>query len=722
MKAVAVYVIQAITVLAIAFIALRLWNYDLTVPFQYGGDSIVILMYIKGLLQDGWPTVITQLSAPFSYSGAAFPILTSFDWLIMKGISLFTNEPGLIINLFWLSSLVFSAFSASYAGYQLGLTRFFSFVVGVLYAFLPYALLRNVAHLNLVYYLVPLLCLLAVVIFTKGESIRNQRHSIIIGLSACLLQGFNYIYFSFFAVLIFAVAAVLGWQNRKGYRQLGLPSLAIFIVSIATAANLSLHFRSISENGPPPDMGYKYTAEAEIYGAKFRKMIAPHPGNKISPVASYAQKDIQAGFPNENENGTARLGLFGAAGLVLSMLILLRRRQAESFSLPVFSLASLSFATFLVIAVGGIGAVINLLTVPDIRAYNRFSVFLSFFSISVLALWAQNRLGNISKQRAKYFRVVVVLFALFSLYDQLLDRDGLLASQQSDMKRAGEERGIVDALERALPPGSAVLQLPFTGFPPLEKFHDMESYDHARAYLWSGTLKWSWPSFSQRHRAWQSGISEKNGIELINSAILSGFQAIWIDRAAYANGGEELISELNQGKVKTISLPCERVVVLDLREEAAALRSSMTTKEFDRLAAEVLGPEVAIDWEPGFYGEEKSDDGLPFRWSQDQSKMTIRNLGDHDSAVCLKFVAASPSLGSLSLVVGDSVTNVAVDTLGKRITLPISIPARDAKRVVFGVDVARLKAEGDPRNLYFFVKDYRVDSINNSSECSNSGG
>lgn len=335
-----------------------------------------------------------------------------------------------------------------------------------------------------------------------------------------------------------------------------------------------------------------------------------------------------------------------------------------------------------------------------------------------LALWLQSWAGLFSNQKKQIFWLAVILFALFSLYDQLLDRGRLLATQQSDIKRAREDRMVVEVLEKALPSGASVLQLPLTGYPPLAKFHTMESYDHGRAYLWSNNLRWSWPSFSVRHRAWQSRIAEKHGIDFIHAAILSGFQAIWIDRAAYADNGAALISELNQGRVATVSLPSERFVVFDLRDEAAALRSSMTKDRFDRLAAEILGPEVVINWNEGFYGEERSGGGFLFRWSNNRSRMTIRNLSHQDLAVCLKFVAASPHPGTLYLTVGNYDSQISIDAMGKLVVLPISSSARNSYEVDFRVDSPRLEAAGDPRSLYFFVRDYRVDLSPEASLCS----
>ena len=43
----AIYIAQAFAVMGIAFFSLRLYSYDLRVPLIYGGDTLVILMFIK---------------------------------------------------------------------------------------------------------------------------------------------------------------------------------------------------------------------------------------------------------------------------------------------------------------------------------------------------------------------------------------------------------------------------------------------------------------------------------------------------------------------------------------------------------------------------------------------------------------------------------------------------------------------------------------------------
>src|SRR5262249_43745997 len=162
-KQVAAFVLlELVVVAAIETIVLHLWKIDMSVPFNYWGDTLWFAVPVKGILQNGWAYEIPQLSAPFSLSAIAFPSVTNLDWLCMKAISLFASDAGTILNIFWLFSIALTAWSASLALYLLQVNRWMAFGMGVVYAFLPFTFLRNTGHINLVYYCVPLLSLLAI--------------------------------------------------------------------------------------------------------------------------------------------------------------------------------------------------------------------------------------------------------------------------------------------------------------------------------------------------------------------------------------------------------------------------------------------------------------------------------------------------------------------------------------------------------------------------------
>ena len=115
-KRVAAFVLlELVVVAAIETIVLQLWKIDMSVPFNYWGDTLWFAVPVKNMTQNGWTYEIPQLSAPFSLSAIGFPSVTNLDWLWMKGISLFVSNAGAVLNIFWLLSIVLTAWSATLA-------------------------------------------------------------------------------------------------------------------------------------------------------------------------------------------------------------------------------------------------------------------------------------------------------------------------------------------------------------------------------------------------------------------------------------------------------------------------------------------------------------------------------------------------------------------------------------------------------------------------------
>jgi phosphoglycerol transferase len=400
---------------------------------------------------------------------------------------------------------------------------------------------------------------------------------------SCITQGFNYVYFSFFSVLLFGFAAIYSYVNYRSNEAIRVASVAIVLIIGATVINLSPAFYSWYKHGKPPEMNYKYPAEAEIFGAKIRRMIVPHKDNPVPIIGHWGKADALAGYPNENENMTARLGLVGAAGFVLLLLISLQLVRVDTAGAEagiLHSLAALTLFALVMITVGGFGALFNLAVAPDIRAYNRFSVFISFFSLAGLGLFLE-RYRCTSSGRANWKLLLPMsLVACFSLYDQLLDRSGLLLSRDEDIARYRDEKALLDQFNGLYPNGVSTLQLPMTGFPPLSIHENMESYDHLRPFLWSNSrARWSWPSFSQRHRAWQEGISGLDGDALVKAAIYSGFLAIWIDRFGYKDRGTKLIAGLLAAGGRIV-LTNSRHVIVDLHEAMENVKTNESPEDF----------------------------------------------------------------------------------------------------------------------------------------------
>lgn len=709
--------LELIIVLMLATATLHLWNIDFHVPFHYGGDTLWFLVPVKGMIDNGWTYEIPQLSAPFSLSAAAFPSMTNLDWGIMKVISLFINDTGAVLNIFWLLSILLTAWSATLALRLLGINSWLAFGAGVVYSFLPFTFLRNINHISLVFYCVPLLSLFAIYLARGGE--HPQEGTVrAVGYLAALAQGFNYIYFSFFTVVLFCFAGFLGYRRQYLWKPLRGAAAAGGIIILSSIFNLLPSYLSWEEHGKLPDMDFKVPQEAEIYGLKLRKMLAPHEANVVPIFNHWGNRDQSIPFPNENENFTARLGPFAAFGLLflLAVSLGLARSNATQEGDIIKPIASLALFSFLVTTVGGFGAIFNEMISPDIRCYNRFSVFIAFFSIAGLGLWLQAQLKTASSYLMQLiFFGGVILLILFSLYDQLLDAGSLNIRRPADEESAYYEKKFIKRLEEKLPLGTLIFQLPITRFQGgMEE--RMFSYDHTRPYLWSSHLHWSWPSFSERHQNWLMKVADLEGEALAEALILSKFRAVWVDRFGYSDDGNRVISSLIAAGASEILFGAHpRYVVMDLEPVAIRLRHRLGAYEFEQRQAALLDA-PSIKWISGIYAEEKYNTTTmngKKRWSQAESVLKIRNPTDTKKSIVLSFFVASHRDGNLIISTGiQQQHNVPVTSSLTKVELPLILEPKAIQSVRFTGDMGRIPLPlGEARDLHFYLVDLQLRII-----------
>ena len=100
---------------------------------------------------------------------------------------------------------------------------------------------------------------------------------------ASVVQGLGYIYFSWFAVLLFAAAGILGFVHQKRRGVIVWAGTGITVVSLASVVNLAPSLYMWQKHGKP-NIGYKRPAETETYGLKIRHLLLPHAENPISPL------------------------------------------------------------------------------------------------------------------------------------------------------------------------------------------------------------------------------------------------------------------------------------------------------------------------------------------------------------------------------------------------------------------------------------------------------
>jgi phosphoglycerol transferase len=357
--------------------------------------------------------------------------------------------------------------------------------------------------------------------------------------------------------------------------------------------------------------------------------------------------------------------------------------------------------------VGGFGAIFNQI-IPDIRAYNRFSVFIAFFTLAGLGWWWQARMQKTGPRGRMVLSVGFVLLTVFSLYDQLLDARPLNARRPGDELSAKLERDVVNQIEAKAPHG-AIFQLPLTGFPPDGGKERMLPYDHAHPYLWSSTLHWSWPSFSLEHRSWIDRLDGLDSNELAEALVLSRFNLVWIDRFGYSDGGAATITSLiAAGATDFLRNQSSRYVVLDLSPVAERLHQKYSADEIaKRQDALLSGP--TFMWESGVYSLEHSHEGRAFRWSQAVSTAEVRNPNRAAKSLVLSFYVASGKQGQFTLSAGTKKLSVASSTEPTRVELPLTLAPESNVEVRFAGNMGQIDLPpGETRDLHFYVMDLHV--------------
>jgi hypothetical protein len=558
---------QAGVVVAILYAGLGGWQRDFHVPLQYSEDALEYLMQAQGTIQNGWWWTHPNLGAPGVFRELSYPSNTNVDQAIVRTVGLFTTQPGLSLNVSWMLMVALSSLIMTGCLRLLGISRAIAALAGVLYAFLPYALSRNIQHFSLAIYLVPIPCVASLAV-ASGHVLLSARR--LLGLVVgCVLLGFDYTYYAFFAVFVLVVATIIARVRDRQSRDWRRGLVLAAAIVVATAINLAPSLRLWAVDGKPLVIPPKTAAESELYGLKIRQLVSPVPDHPFPPFSRWEILERRAAFPSETENTSSRLGLIASIGFVILLGTLVVRGVRPRTGDPeaVGAAAGLTLALVLLGTIGGFGSLFSLLVSPEIRAYNRVCPFIAFFAWAAVAMW----LDAVKPQARPWRAVLVVAVLALGLWDQL----GALAPLNRVYAATRTEWTTIGAfardLESRVPRGAMVFQLPLTTYLNDAGDGRMRTYDEIKPYLAAPTLHWSYPALDNAVVRWQHSVARLPPRAMALALRHAGFRAIVIDRAGYADGGEALVAALTlPDQLAPVLAEAPGYVALDVSRVAAS--------------------------------------------------------------------------------------------------------------------------------------------------------
>lgn len=691
-------IVAAVAALA-AFAIMDLWDADLRIPFEYAEDGALHTAIVKGTIE-GWPLVLERAGAPGDLDFRDFPALDNFNILVMRILAFFIRDPGLLINLFLLLTYPLVAASSFLVARRLGLSRPAAYLVSVLYAVLPYHFRRSIGHLFLsAYYMVPPAIYLAWKIGT-GATLFDRRSRVLTGIVAIIL-GSSGVYYPFFGSIFFLAGGITGAVYRRALAPLGRAAALIGIVVATIALNFSPAIIDDLQGGKI-EVGERKAFEAEMYGLKIAQLLLPITGHRISDLARI-KLQYNAG-PLITENDIATLGLVGSIGFLYLLFRLLFRKPAAGGGaepIPLDHFSILNAVAVLVGTIGGIGVIFNLLVSPQIRSYNRLSVFIAFLSLYAFG-WLFDRWT--ARRTIRFAGIAAAVLIVLGALDQSTRNFSYLDGDAS----THAFRRYVRAVESSLPGGGAVFQLPYFPFPENGPIHELRDYEHLKAYVHSDVAEWSYGVVrGSLTDLWQKEIASLPPQEMAEALALAGFDGIWIDRRGYPDRGAAIESELAAvtGATPFVS-EGGHITYLPLQYLRHSLSKRLGPGGWEAAARSAW--RVVAAFREGFSREENVD-GRTWRWGSRTGTLVLHNLAEMPRDIVLDMEIETGRDDPSTLTFESDVWNESLD-LGAdpvRVTRTLTIPP-GTHRIRLLSSSEPVHAPSDPRVLVFVVRDFNI--------------
>ncbi|HEX7332389.1 MAG TPA: hypothetical protein VF290_12875 [Pyrinomonadaceae bacterium] len=704
MKTVFQYVAAAALCMLILCIFFKIWRADLRAPFYYSGDSIFYAMSTKGTIENGWYWRNPAVAAPGGLEMYEFPTYDNAVVIFMKLIAIFTSNPFLVMNLFYLLSFPLITVTSVYVLRQFNLSYIPALFVSLLYAFLPFHFMRNQNHLILsAYYIVP--PAIMVVLWLTSEVLAPRTRKFIISVLICILLGTSGVYYPFFFCFLLVVAGAVGAMKFKSLRPLVMAVVFVAIVCTTIVINLSPSFIHAYKHGSLGAMR-RAPIEAEIFGLKISQLLLPITLHRIDLFNRIKR------FHNANstvtENDATSLGIIGSIGFLGLLAQLLYRKDLMPDMTGVFhDLSVLNICSVLLGVIGGFGLLFSLYVSPGIRCYNRISVYIAFFSLMAVAIGLEN-----IYRRTKFRSIFYVLLAVALILGFL---DQTTRGYRPDYALTNAEfysdKEFINRIEASVPAAAMIFQLPYIPFPEYPRVQKMIDYDHFRGYVHSQNLRWSYGAIKNRDGdLMQQQVAALPVGQMAERLVFSGFSGIYVDRYGYEDGGAGIESELESAlQTKPLISPNGRLVFFNLADFEKSLRQRYPDSEWEAKKELSLHPLLA-DWKGGFSGFEHRP-GKTWRWSSSEGEVVIRNMSQRPRTVKLEMVFATgyPEMDDFvisGLISEQLKVNNNPVPYSKTVTIP---PGESVIR--FRSAAKRVNAPTDTRFLVFRVEDFKMTEV-----------
>jgi phosphoglycerol transferase len=533
-------------------LVLQPWEGSLHVPYLYSGDANSYHATIKGILDHGWFWHNPSLGAPDGQQMFDFPLVGGdpLNVVAIKVLGVFSSDSSVVMNLFFLFTFPAVGLASYLVLRRLELSVPVAIACSILFALLPYHFERGEGHLMLsAYYAVPLGAYLVLSVLGERPLFAGRRGALkTVALCGVIAFASAAFYYSAFTVVLALAAGVLTAIAARSWRPLLQGAAVSGVIAAFTVVALLPSFVYWARHGTNPAVGHRATFESELYGLKFAQLVLPIEQHRIGELA-HVRQTYDNWFPRTEAATNTALGVVAAGGFVflLGLCFVQLAAPGRRVASPRFGQAGMAaFLALLFAWTGGLAVFVAGVS-PQIRAWNRLSVFIGFFGLLAVGLGLERALAWLRPRRRGVelgLGAVLVVLAIGALDQTSSAYEPSYATNAADYRSDG---ALVSEIEAALPANALVFQLPFRPFPEAPALGAMVDYDLMRGYLHSHDLRWSYGAVKGRGSSGRNAVLAALPVpQMVKQVEADGFSGIYIDRFGYADRASALEKQLSQ--------------------------------------------------------------------------------------------------------------------------------------------------------------------------------
>lgn len=534
--------------LALVFVCALIWAIDNQrwtreawhLPTVYNGDAHEILARIQasseGDLLPFRPQKVERLGAPFRADWSAYPTPEKIQLHLLGLIARATD-------VFFAANVGMAlAFGLSAAAFYWVLrcwlrARWEWAAAGALLFAFNYSIYhRGLSHFSFALVWVVPLGLLACALVARSGRLAWGNTGMWTCFAAGAALGCHNTYYLFFwlPLMGWALLAQVTGPRRLANLGIGTATIGVALASFV-ASNLEYWIFSTSTDARPLlERNYGGT---ELYALKAVELFIPPGVHRFDAMSFFGQRYFRWS-EMRGEGYLPYLGLVGIAGLAWLAWHTVPRLLRGA------RLPSAALTTGWLVAFGAAGGVMSFFAFFGsffvFRATNRIGVYIAAVVLAYLVLQLSRR----TRGWPAWARGAAALaVAAVGLLDQLprpsaAKRQEIARTVESDRKFGAE-------LERFLPAGAAVFQLPVLPFPEVKPPWRLNDYEHFRPYLVTDTLRFSYGALKFRPRVrWQQEVETLPPADLAHRLERLGFAALYVNRRGFEDGAEALLHGL----------------------------------------------------------------------------------------------------------------------------------------------------------------------------------